>query len=197
MQHRRHAGLLDEHVRDPLEPLAVDAHRQRLALRVGGAHRGCPLLELASDPVRLDRLLMAVPADALDTDLRHVPAEAAVAVEEGRPCAGAGRGERGTEPARTAANDEDVSLVDDLDLAGRLMDRGHPTRPRLPGRQSRRANTGDGRILTRTGAPGARSAASAADICAATISPLGSSTWVRETEPRKLTATTRASAESS
>ena len=51
VEHRGDAGLLDQHIGDVLEALAVDAHGQRLALRVRGAHRRRPLLELAADAV--------------------------------------------------------------------------------------------------------------------------------------------------
>jgi hypothetical protein len=51
VEHRRDARLGDEDVGDVLEPLAVDAHAQRLALGVRRTHRGGALLELAADPV--------------------------------------------------------------------------------------------------------------------------------------------------
>src|SRR5207244_5344249 len=136
------------------------ADAERLALGAGGAHRRGAVLELAADPVRLDRLLVAVPADALDAHLGHVPAEAAVAIEEGHLCAGAGRRERRRQPARAAADDEDVRLVHDLRRAGRLADRGHAAGV------SATANTGFGLIAMRTAVPGASSEASAADVWA-------------------------------
>jgi hypothetical protein len=48
----------------------------------------------STDPVGLDGLLVAIPADALHTDLGHVAAEAAVPVEERRRRARPRRRER-------------------------------------------------------------------------------------------------------
>ncbi len=116
---------------------------------------------------------VAVPADALDPDLGHVPAEAAVAVEERRLRAGPSGRERSREAARAAADDEDVGLVDDVDLAGRC--RG--TTPQRAGGvsggcvASGTAKTGAGRTLTRTAVPGVRHRHPAAAIWAATSSP--------------------------
>ena len=122
MEERRDARLLDQDVGDPLEPLAIDALAQRLALGIGRPHRRRAILELATDAVGLHGLLVAIPADALDADLGHVAAETAVAVEEGRPSARSGGREGCAEAAGAAADDQHVGLVDDVDGTGRLLD---------------------------------------------------------------------------
>ena len=122
VQHRVHAGLLDERVGDELEALGVDLVGERLAVGHGGAHRVRPLLELARDAARLDGPLVPVPREPLDPDGGEVAAEAAEALEQRHLGARAGGRERGRKAARAGADDEHAGAVDDVGLAGRLVD---------------------------------------------------------------------------
>ena len=72
----------DEHVGHVLERLGVERVAQRLRLGLRGAHGLGALLELASDALAVDGLLVPVPGQPLDPDLGDVAAEAAVAVDE-------------------------------------------------------------------------------------------------------------------
>ncbi len=132
MQHRQHARLLHQHVRDVLEHLGVERMADRLRLRHRSAHRLGPLLELDADAFAVDGLFVPVPGEALDADLRDVAAEAAVALEERRLHTGPGRRQRSREAAGSAAHHEHLGLVDDVDLACRFSDALH-------GRSSRSA----------------------------------------------------------
>ena len=137
----------------------------RLALGVRRPHRPCPVLELAPDAFAVDRVLVAVPAEALDADLGDVPAEAAVAIEQGRPRAGTGGAQGRPQAARAAADDEHVRLVDDVDRSGGFADPRDAGRARVahePGgvrRPSRRRPPPAG-APTLTAVPGASSRAS-------------------------------------
>ena len=152
MQHRLDARFLHQHVGDPLEHLRVERVADRLRLRHGRAHRLGALLELDADAFAVDRLLVPVPGEALDADLRDVAAEAAVALEQRGLHAGARGRERRGEAARAAADDEHLRLVDDVDFArgfsdslacraARPVDRahfGHDRRARRRARTTRR-----------------------------------------------------------
>ena len=122
VQHAADSGLLDQRVGDQLEALGVELERQRLALRHGSAHLVGAGLELATDAVGLDRLLVAIPGHAFDTDRRDVAAEAPESLDQRHVDAGARRGERSGQAGRAGAHDEHIGLVDDIDLARGLGD---------------------------------------------------------------------------
>ena len=123
MEHRMDPRLLDETVGDDLEPLGVELVRQRLALGHGGAHRVRTLLEFAGDAAGVDRLLVPVPRHPLDADGGDVSAEAAEPLDQRDLDAGPGPGEGGGEARRAGADDEQLRLVHDVDVARGLVDR--------------------------------------------------------------------------
>ena len=125
MQHRQHPGFLHQHVRDVLEHFGIERMTDRLWLRHRRAHRLGPFLELDSDAFAVDRPFVPVPGESLDPHLRDVAAEAAVAFEERRLRAGAGRRQRCREAAGPAPHDEHVGLVNDVDIACRFSDALH------------------------------------------------------------------------
>ena len=121
---------MHQHVRDVLEHLGVERVADRLRLRHRRAHRLGPFLELNADAFAVDRLLVPVPGEALDADLGDVAAETAVALEQRGLDAGTSRGQRCREAAGgSAAHDEHLSLVDDVDLACRFSDALHWAAP--------------------------------------------------------------------
>ena len=67
-----------------------------------------PLLELDADALAVDRVLVAIPGEALDPDLGDVAAEAAVAFEQDHRHAGSRGGEGRRESTGTAADHEHV-----------------------------------------------------------------------------------------
>ena len=125
MQQRRDAGLLHQRVGDPFEHLGVERVAQGLRLRHGRAHGVGALLELDADAFAIDRLLVPVPGESLDPDLGDVAAEAAVAVDQRRACAGAGGGERRGQASRPAADDQHLGFQDHIDRAGGFDDLLH------------------------------------------------------------------------
>ena len=110
-------------VGDELESFRVELERQRLALGNRRAHLVRTRLELATDAVGLDRLLVAVPRHALDADGGDVAAEATESFDKRHLDAGPGGGKGGREPGRAGTDDQHIGLVDDVDLASRLRDR--------------------------------------------------------------------------
>jgi hypothetical protein len=83
------------------------------------------ILELDTDTLAIDRAFMPVPGESFDTDLGDIAAETAVAVDQGRARAGAGRGQRGRKSSRAAADDENVRFQDDIDRSGGFSDLLH------------------------------------------------------------------------
>ncbi len=125
MQHRIDAGFLHQLVGDPLEHFRVERVADRLGLGHGRAHRLGALLELDADPFAVDRLLVAIPGEALDADLRDISSEAAVALEQRGAHAGTGRRQGRRKAARSTADDENIRLVDDVDFARGFSDSLH------------------------------------------------------------------------
>ena len=117
VQKRRDAGLFDQDVGNVLEHLRIERVAERLRLRRRRPHGPRPLLELDADSLAVDRALMPVPGEPLDTHLSDVAAEAAMALHQGRARPGARRRERGREAARAAAHHEHLGLVDDVHRA--------------------------------------------------------------------------------
>ncbi len=122
VQHGVDAGLLHEPVRHQLEALGIELVAQRLAFRHGRPHGLGPLLELAPDPARFDRPLVAVPGEALDPDGRDVAAETAEPLDQGDCDPGAGGRQRRSEAAWPRSDHEHVGLVDHVEGPGRLVD---------------------------------------------------------------------------
>ena len=83
------------------------------------------LLELDADAFAINGLLVPVPGEALDTHLRDVAAEAAVAVDERGAGARPGRGERRCQAPGATADHEDVGLQSHVDRAGGFIDLLH------------------------------------------------------------------------
>ena len=122
MEHAVDAGLLDQPVGDHLEAFGVDLVRHRLALGHRGTHLEGSRLELATDAVGLDRLLVPVPRHALDADGGDVAAEATEAFDKGDVDAGPRGGKRRGESGRAGTDDQNIGLVDDIDLSSGFGD---------------------------------------------------------------------------
>ncbi len=60
---------------------------------------------------------MPVPGETLDADRRDIAAKTAEALEQRHRDPGTRRADRGGEPAGTRADNKDIGLVDDVDLA--------------------------------------------------------------------------------
>ena len=122
VQHRVDARLLDQSVGDQLEAFGVEFVGQRLTFGHRRAHRLGALLELPSDAACLDRLLAAVPGEALDADRGDVAAEAAEPLDQRHLHACPRRREGSGEATGARPDDQHVGLVDDVDLAARFGD---------------------------------------------------------------------------
>ena len=116
------AGFGHQRVGHHLEALGVDLVAERLALGHGCTHLVRALLELAADAVGFDRLLVAVPGQALDAHSGEVAAVAAEALDQGHVHAGACRCQCRGEARRAGSDDEHVGAMDDVDLARGLGD---------------------------------------------------------------------------
>ena len=81
------------------------------------------LLEFQGDAAGVDRLLVPVPGHPLDADGSDVSAKAAEPLDQRHLDAGPGAGEGGGEARRAGADDEQLRLVHDVDLARGLVDR--------------------------------------------------------------------------
>ena len=186
----------DEHVGDVLEHLGVERMAQRLRLSALAAPIASgALLELAADAVAVDGLLVAIPGEALDADLGDVAAEAAVALEERRLGAGARGRERRRQaagpaarrPARPSRGRRRSSRAGSVILVAmaRTARRGQSATAKTGGRRRPRPPTRP--------CPGARSSSLRPPTSGRPPgSSSGSVTWARQSEPRKLTASTRA-----
>ena len=127
MQQRRDTGFLHERVGNPLEHFRIERVTQRLRLRHRSAHRLGTLLELDTDALAINRLLVAIPGKALDAYLRNVAAKAAIAVDQRRARTGARGGQEPQQDRRPAANHQDIGLQNHIDRAGGFSNLLHRT----------------------------------------------------------------------
>ena len=176
-----------------LKRSAVDAHAQRLALRGRRAHRRRALLELAADAVGPRR---SARGGTSRCSRRPTCVSCRRSSRTGRGASSRRRREprpsAALQPARSAADDEDLGLVDDLDLARRFGDGVHAKALRRPAGavHSATAKTGAGRTSTRTVAPGREAARPRPTSGPRPRRRPAGWTWTRHSEPRKLTAST-------
>jgi hypothetical protein len=79
-------------------------------------------LELATDPVRLNRLFVAVPRHSFDADSGDVAAETAESLDKGDIDPGSGRCKSSRQSGWARTDHENVGLVNDVDLSSGLSD---------------------------------------------------------------------------
>src|ERR1019366_10420700 len=103
----------------------IERMTERLRLRHRSAHLLCPGLEFDANPFAVHRMFVPVPGETLDTDLRDVAAEAAVAVDQAGTRASARGSKRRRKTARAATDDEHVGFQDDVDRSGRFRNLFH------------------------------------------------------------------------
>jgi hypothetical protein len=125
MQQGRDAGLLDQHIGNPLEHLGIECVGERLRLRHCRAHGLGACLEFDADALAIHRMLVSIPGEPLHAHLRDVAAEAAIPIDQCRARTGSGRGERRRKTTGSAADDQYIGFQNHLEHAGGFGDRLH------------------------------------------------------------------------